>query len=126
MMNEANIKLSFLIKWLAMAVVSVSIALYGEVSHNTDMIGVGVLMSVFVAGIIAGVIWATRDNQPTQEKAKRSSEDKLALLMDLMDDEERQAFKETLKRQYANPDFSNDGEIPYGLYEDDVYRESSQ
>ena len=104
--------------WFSIAGISIATMVSSDALNHAEMLVAGL---VFMAFITTGFIWtrdATIEGDASQEKAKRSSEDKLALLMDLMDDEERQAFKETLKRQYANPDFSNDGEIPYTLYED--------
>ena len=50
---------------------------------------------------------------PTSDKAKRQSGDTLALLLELMDDEEREAFKETLKRRVLEDMGVDDGELPY-------------
>lgn len=51
------------------------------------------------------------------EKNKREGrshhEDKLALLLDLMDEDERVAFKETLKQQVLDDAHYDDGELPY-------------
>ena len=54
--------------------------------------------------------------EQSPEKAKRGSrrEEQLALLMDLMDDEELAAFKETLKRRVLADPAYEDGELPYG------------
>lgn len=47
------------------------------------------------------------------DKAKRQSGDKLALLLELMDDDERAAFKETLKKRTLDNMGYDDGELPY-------------
>lgn len=55
------------------------------------------------------------DGERSLEKAKRGSrrEEQLALLMDLMDDEELAAFKETLKRRILADPAYEDGELPF-------------
>ena len=47
------------------------------------------------------------------EKNKRQSGDKLALLMELMDEDERAAFKSTLKQRLLDSADYADGELPY-------------
>jgi hypothetical protein len=47
-------------------------------------------------------------------KAKRQQGDKLSLLLELMDDDERQAFKQLLKQQVLEETGYADGELPYG------------
>lgn len=55
------------------------------------------------------------DGTVTIEKAKRDAGDpadaKMRLLLELMDDDERQAFKETLKRQMLQRSHLDDGEV---------------
>jgi len=52
------------------------------------------------------------------EKGKRGGQsrydDKLTLLMDLMDEDEREAFKEALKQRVLDDGRYDDGELPYG------------
>ena len=50
-----------------------------------------------------------------QEKPKRNADDNLALLLDLMDEDERQAFKAKLEQRILdNISNSADGELPAG------------
>ncbi len=57
---------------------------------------------------------------PPQEKAKRTAHDKYELLMQLMDDDEREAYKQLLKQQYLGK-VNADGELPFNaeLFEED-------
>lgn len=76
------------------------------------------------------------DQHAGREKPKRraASEDRMALLMDLMTEDEREAFKQVLKRQIlAERRLTDDGEFvmdsaPLGslLYEDSEYASSEQ
>jgi hypothetical protein len=50
-----------------------------------------------------------------QDKSKRQAGDKLSLLMEIMDDDERKEFKERLKQQVLEETaYGSDGELPYG------------
>ena len=65
-------------------------------------------------------------------KNRSSREDRMQLLLDLMDEEERAIFKETLKRRVLEESMpTNDGELPYDvttmeslLNDSDVYQQS--
>ena len=50
----------------------------------------------------------------SEQKAKRQQGDKLSLLLELMDDDEREAFKHLLKRQVLEESGYADGELSYG------------
>jgi hypothetical protein len=55
----------------------------------------------------------TLETSQSDQKAKRQQGDKLALLLELMDDDERQAFKQLLKQQVLEETGYADGELPY-------------
>jgi len=59
--------------------------------------------------------WARfESDQSEAAKRKRGTDDKFSLLMELMDDDERAAFKEALMRRVlADAADSGDGELPY-------------
>lgn len=69
----------------------------------------------------------TRDQQDNFYKAKREDayEQKMRLLMEMMDDDEREAFKQALKRQLLNQDSKRghlvDGELPFDADEYDYF-----
>ena len=56
---------------------------------------------------------ASKTEQSTG-KAKRQQGVKLSLLLELMDEDEREAFKQLLKRQMLEESGYADGELPYG------------
>ena len=66
-----------------------------------------------VAKIYDARLAARLGEVPTSDKAKRQSGDTLALLLELMDDEEREAFKEALKQRTLDNIGYDDGELPY-------------
>src|SRR5690606_23422538 len=68
-----------------------------------------------LAYMLLPVLTARRVEAPAVEKSKRGGDDRLSTLLALMDEDERQAFKETLKQRMldslAQP--AADGELPY-------------
>jgi hypothetical protein len=116
--------------WLILGFISF-VAIAGEGVFNTTIQGDVTAMALgplILAMIGTAIIWTT-DNEKSEgetgkataealEKAKREgsalSMDKLALLMELMDDEELRQFKETLKREVlSDMGYASDGESSY-------------
>lgn len=104
---------------------------------NNSIIGVIFPLIMAVAGTVA--LWGGDNSakHPTQRrfgppshintKLKRESsyEEKMRLLMEMMDEDERQEFKQMLKRQVLNQNtpHSNlvDGEMPFDMDLDDIF-----
>lgn len=66
------------------------------------------------------------DNYPTKAKNESTYEQKMRLLMELMDEDERQAFKDRLKAQITQTqnrlsDGLMDGELPFDAEEYEIY-----
>lgn len=104
--------------WLIAGGIGITALLTSTVTADHEMVAVVALIVAFVA---TRSIWnEPKDKNRKFGKAKRgdNNSDKLSLLLELMSEEEREAFKESLKRQYT-ADFSQDGEIPYDYYEDE-------
>ena len=115
--------------WLILGFISF-VAIAGEGVFNATIRGDVTAMTLgplILAMMGTAIIW-TQHEQPAkesgqnisaaQEKAKREgsalSMDKLAVLMELMDEEERLQFKETLKRGVlSDMGYASDGESPY-------------
>lgn len=100
--------------------------------------GIVTLGILFLAVIGSVPIWESKGAPPTtdtatnesfnQEKLKREDtyDQKMRLLMELMDEDERDAFKQTLKEQVINrhsrlADDLMDGELPFDAEEYDIY-----
>lgn len=66
------------------------------------------------------------DDLRAAEKAKRQPGDRLSLLLELMDEDERQAFKETLKQRIMDDmRFNDEGELDYHTTLEDLLDEDS-
>ncbi len=95
--------------WVAMAIVAIVLAVASSVPGLMVIpIAVAVLMTfvMYLPTIIAAM------DQQTP-KAKREPGDKLALLLEMMDADERAAFKEALKRRVLDDlGGAEDGELP--------------
>ena len=110
--------------FLLAAVTAISFKAFetGSSDFGGVVIAVG-LLAMLLFGM--SIIWVAPERmkakygpfgeEQSPEKAKRGSrrEEQLALLMDLMDDEELAAFKETLKRRVLADPAYDDGELPY-------------
>lgn len=59
------------------------------------------------------------DEVPEKAKHVDSEEARLRMLMELMDDDEREAFKQTLKQRMLDADPYADGELPLSSFLDD-------
>lgn len=120
--NTAKTSISVTI-WIATAIICFGIAIYGAVTTYDVKVLFALCMMIAIAA--TGAVWTlpifeersgTADLTPEQDKAKRQPADKLALLMELMDEAEREAFKEALKQRVLEEAGSrSDGELPYDL-----------
>ena len=114
--------------WLILGFISF-VAIAGEGIFNTTIRGDATaitLVPLVLAMIGTAIIWTT-DSEKSEsssekvtvealEKAKREgkSTDRLALLLELMDEDERSAFKESLKQGVlADMGYHGDGESPF-------------
>lgn len=109
--------------WVLSSVISLivlALGLSSDTFSSTELIFMfGLPLVVAMFGTVA--IWEASkdmDKPAPQEKNKRQQLDKLGLLMELMDEDERYAFKEVLKRQVlAEAAYADDGEIPLDVEE---------
>lgn len=105
--------------WIGTGIIAFGIAIYG-ISTETDVSGL-FIMAMVLAAVASAAAWVVPavvarriEAQPAGEKAKRGGEDKLSLLLALMDDDERLAFKEALKQRLLDSATGpTDGELPY-------------
>jgi hypothetical protein len=105
--------------WIGTGAICFGMGIYGAAS-SAD-VGPFFLAAMIIAGVISltymllPILTARRVETPTAEKSKRGGDDRIATLLALMDDDERQAFKEALKQRMldslAQP--ATDGELPY-------------
>lgn len=110
--------------WAILGAIAIVAMAGTQTLHDPEAVVIGSMVMAIVA---TGMIWVAPEMVPSKkqdasqsqsfEKAKRGGNDKLALLLELMDEDERQAFKESLKRRYIN-DVGVDGELPYDFYDD--------
>lgn len=107
--------------WMVLGAIAMSSTL-GDPGLG-DVAAVIVAIAPLFLGLLGtGFIWApevftgTKDETETSqmEKAKRVAGDsRMALLLEMMDEDERETFKESLKRRVLNDmRFSEDGELP--------------
>lgn len=113
------------VMWLVLG--SISVVALSDSMFLADWAVVALtLVPIILAMAGTAVIWAPEtktepkrvDVQP--EKAKRQTgDDRVRMLLELMDTHEREAFKQQLKRQLLNDDGYNDmgsdGELPVNL-----------
>jgi hypothetical protein len=101
--------------WVAVGIGLLSVGIYGaETGRDVGWLFASVvLISVFTTIILSGALPGFSFRSPGQEKAKRQSDRKLALLLELMDEGEREAFKEALKQRVLES--GSDGELPYDV-----------
>jgi hypothetical protein len=126
-----------LIAWIGCFVLAIH-------AMNTDM-NLGVILAFAGAFGLPMLLWwdeetigeffmgdSSDEEQPvsssTNDKLKREDtyDQKMRLLMELMDEDERQAFKQTLKEQIINrnsrlADDWVDGELPFDAEEYEIY-----
>jgi hypothetical protein len=105
--------------WILLAGISITaLIVSGDARFSGDVTAV-TLMPLIIGFLVTLVVWVGGDSKgqarpADYEKAKRQPGDantKLALLLELMDDDEREAFKETLKRRVLDDMTSGDGEL---------------
>jgi hypothetical protein len=101
--------------WVAVGIGLFSVGIYGaETGRDVGWLFVlTILATMFTTIILSGAVPGFSFRSPTQEKAKRQSDSKLALLLELMDEDERTAFKEALKQQALKSE--SDGELSYDV-----------
>ena len=101
--------------WIAVGIGLFSVGIYGaETGRDVGWLFVlPILITVFTTIILSGALPGFWLRSPGEEKAKRQRDDKLALLLELMDEDERMAFKEALKQRVLGSE--SDGELPYSV-----------
>ncbi|MBN1967624.1 MAG: hypothetical protein JW910_23410 [Anaerolineae bacterium] len=120
--NEARTALAATI-WIAVAVACFGIGIYGANSGRD--VGVLFVISLVIAVVSTFMVWgfslldewlnrSRRQAAPEHDKAKRQGDDRLSLLLSLMDEDEVVAFKAALQQRLLD-DVSapHDGELPY-------------
>ena len=100
--------------WVAVSIAFFGVGIYGaETGRDVGWLFVlAILLPAFTTIILSGALPGFSFRSPGQEKAKRQPDHKLTLLLELMDEDERVAFKEALKQQVLGR--GSDGELPYG------------
>lgn len=117
-MLSANHRMAVIVgMWVAVGIGLFSAGIYGaETGRDIGwLFALPILVGMFTTIILSGAMPGFSFRTPGQEKAKRlsASPHKLALLLELMDENERSAFKETLKQRVL--DGGSDGELPDGI-----------
>jgi hypothetical protein len=100
--------------WFGVGFVCFAVAIYGsETQRDVTLL---FTFAILVASVFTLLLWfmpAIAEIVASREKAKRQPVDKLALLRDLLDDDELAAFKETLKQRVLDSvSAGDDGELP--------------
>jgi hypothetical protein len=103
--------------WMAIGVGLFGVAIYGSESGRDVgwLFVLAILLPAFTTLILSGALPGFSFRTSAQEKTKRQPDGKLALLLELMDEDERMAFKESLKQRVL--DSTSDGELPAELLE---------
>ena len=105
--------------WIAVAIIDFGVAL--STIENNNPLGWPFVLPILVAFLGTLIIWTTqlprerynKQSAQGQEKPKREAGDMMALLMELMDEDERAAFKQKLQeRVLRDAGYGEDGEIP--------------
>lgn len=80
---------------------------------------IGYLLLSVMGMIATGIVWSKQDGQASEPnhvsavKAKRQPNGQVAMLLDLLDDEERKAFKAALMKRMLDQNAPyDDGELP--------------
>lgn len=96
--------------WVAMAIATIGVAV-GTSTPGLMVIPIAVALLVTIMMVVVPDIVKALATE--REKAKRQPQDKLSLLMELMDEDERAAFKEALKQRVLDDmTATGDGELP--------------
>lgn len=111
--------------WMVLGIISVMAVIFSVNLGDNAAVAIvlplvmGVIGTAFIYGLPEAIdlVRGRQDGQHRAEqqpgKGKRGESDKLMLLMQLMDDDERAAFKETLRRSVLrDARLSDDGELP--------------
>ena len=120
--------------WLILGVISILGIVFSDGPGGYDPTWIVIMpmilafagtFSIWVLPGLAGVEQNESVNEQHIEKAKRQAgTSKLDLLLEMMDDDEREAFKQTLKRQVlSDMRLGEDGELPRQaeiLWEDSI------
>jgi hypothetical protein len=107
--------------WFLLAGISITaLIVSGDARFSGDVTAI-ILVPLVIGLFVTMAIWLAGESDKHEaaavtdyEKAKRQPGDantKLRLLLELMDDDEREAFKETLKRRVLDDMTSGDGEL---------------
>lgn len=130
--------------WKALAIIAIwllcsliAIASTIDTAYTWEMTGIPLIVALMATFILYGIP-ALQDQDEAQQshhdisKQKRTAQDdpRMALLLDMMDDNEREAFKERLQKQLlgeAHQPTGDDGELferdsLYDLMQDDEKR----
>lgn len=99
--------------WIAVAIMEIAAVSNGH-------FGIGFILPLLIATLLTVGFWATPmirskfERQTNEEKRKNNSADSMAALLALMDEDERQEFKEQLKQRMLDRVTygSVDGELP--------------
>jgi hypothetical protein len=138
--NSLAKAVSTIMMWIMLSAVSI-VALTDNTSAHGDVTAL-VIVPLIIALIGTFLLWGLpeipknnqmldRQSDEGEGKAKRQQGDKLALLMEMMDEDERQAFKAALQQRLLQESGNmayDDGELPYGaetlesLLDDDQLR----
>ena len=100
--------------WIAVGIAFFGVGVYGaQTGRDVGWLFIlAILLPAITTIILSGALPGFSFRTPGQEKAKRHADDKLTLLLELMDEDERLAFKEALKRRVLESE--SDGELRYG------------
>ena len=99
--------------WVAVGIGLFSVGVYGaETGRDVGWLFVlTILLTMFTTLILSGGVPGFSFRPPAQDKAKHQSDSNLALLLELMDENERTAFKEKLEQRVLGNE--SDGELPH-------------
>jgi Na+/melibiose symporter-like transporter len=102
--------------WFGMAIICFAVSAYGTESQN-DVRWLFVLLTL-IASALTLLLWAfpaVAERFLNREKAKRQPDERLALLKELLDEDELAAFKAVLKERMLERITRSDGELPYDV-----------
>ncbi len=113
--------------WAIMGMISLSAIIFSD--GNPNLFTLLIVLTPLLLGLGATLaIWMDSDSDTNNssetthdsEKAKRVAGDKYALLLQMMDDDEREAFKYSLKQRLLDAVYEDydDGELPSASLED--------
>ena len=99
--------------WIAVAIIGFGMAIYGSETGRSLLVYYLLPLLIALAGTV--LVWILPVNLGTQtEKTKRQAGDRLELLLDLLDEDERAALRDTLRQRLADEVADgSDGELPY-------------